>query len=82
MKILTLPSLENERNTLPSWVVNPQCGSGVRGTVRVGWDRFVVEITGLAIRRNILTKQRIASLNWGNSTQDLNLSYRLLVSIC
>lgn len=82
MKILTLPSLENERNTLPSWVVNPQCGSGVRGTVRVGWDRFVVEITGLAIRRNILTKQRIASLNWGNGTQDLNLSYRLLVSIC
>ena len=81
MKILTLPSLENERNTLPSWVVNPQCSSGIRGTVRVGWDRLVIKIARFTVGRDILTKQCVTTLNWRNCTENLDLSHMSLVSI-
>ncbi len=69
----TFACLEDERNALPPRVVDPEGGSGIRGADRVGWDRVIIEITGLPIYSDILTKQRIFTLNGRNRTKDLDL---------
>lgn len=63
---LTFASFENERNTFPSRIVDPEGGGSVCGAVRVRRHGVIVEIAGFAIRTDILAKQGIVAFDGGN----------------
>ena len=69
----TFTSLENEGDTFPSRVMNPQGGCSERRANRVVRYGIVIQIAGLAIRSNILAKQRVLPLNGGNGTEYFDL---------
>ena len=69
----TLSGLQNEGNTLPAGVVDPQgCGSESRAD-RVTRDGLIVQIPGLSVRCNVLSQQGIVPLNGGDSAKDFDL---------
>jgi hypothetical protein len=66
MMPLTFSGLQDERDTFPSGVVDPEsCGSECWAN-RVTRDSVIVEVTWLAVGRDILTEQSIVPLNWRN----------------
>lgn len=65
---------ENEGHTLPTGVVNPECGSRKGGAHRVGGNGVVVEIARLAVGGDILTKKCIRAFNGRDATQNLDLN--------
>jgi hypothetical protein len=65
--LLTLACLEDKRDTLPPWVVDPDGGGSKSGTDGVRRDGTVLEISGLAVRRNILAEKGVATLNGWDS---------------
>ena len=69
----TFAGLENEWDAFPPGVVNPERGGGKSGADRVRRDGVVVEVTWLAIGRDILAKERIVPLDWGDRAKDLHL---------
>ena len=69
----TFASLENEGNTFPPRIVNPERGSSVGWANRVWWDSVIVQVTGLAVGRNILAKESIAPLDGWDSAENLDL---------
>lgn len=69
----TFAGLENEGNTFPSRVVNPERGSSKRGANRVARNSVIVKVAGLPVGGNVLTEKDIVSFDGWNSTKDLDL---------
>ena len=69
----TFASLENERDTFPPGVVNPERGGSVRGADGVWRDSIVIEVPGLAVRRDVLAKERVVPLDGWDRAEDLHL---------
>jgi len=65
--VQTFASPEDEWYTFPSRIVNPDGSGSEGGTDRVGWDGAVLEISRLAVRRNVLAKKSIATLDGWDS---------------
>jgi len=70
---LTFTSLHDEWHTLPSWVVNPKGHGGVSWADRVLWNRIVIVVSWLVARSSVLTEQDIIALDWGDTSEDLDL---------
>ena len=73
IKKRTFARFEDERHAFPSRVVDPQRGGGKRRADGVRWDRVIVEIAGLAVCCDILTKQRVLTFNGWNRAENLDL---------
>ena len=71
VKVLTFASLEDKRDTFPSWVVDPDGSGSKGGTDRVRRDGTVLEISRLAVRSNVLAEKGIATLNGGIARKTL-----------
>lgn len=71
--LLTFAGLEDERHALPPGVVDPKRRRGERRADRVVRDSIVVEVPGLAVRSDILAKERVTPLNGRDRTKDLDL---------
>ena len=70
---LTLSGLQNEGNTLPAWVVDPQGRGGEGRADRITRDGIIVQVSGFTVRRNVLSQQGILPLNWGDGTKNFDL---------
>jgi hypothetical protein len=68
-RIQTFASLEDEWDTLPSWIVDPDGGSSERGTNGVGGNGIVLEISRFAVCRNVLAEKSIGTLNGWDGPQ-------------
>ena len=53
--------------------MNPERSRGVCRADRVWWDSVVIEIAGFPVGRHVLAEERVATLDWWDSTEDLNL---------
>lgn len=69
----TFSCFENERDTFPPRIVDPECGSGKRRANRVARNRIIVEIARLPVSGDILTEKDIISFDRWNSTKYLDL---------
>ena len=74
MKTPTLPSLENERNALPSWVVNPKCRRSEGRAHRVVWDSIIIQVARLAVGCSVLSEQRVFPFDRWDGPEYLDLS--------
>lgn len=70
---LTLPGLHDERNSLPPRVVDPQGQRGKRRADRTLGDGVVLEVPGLAISTDVLSKQSVLPRDRGDASEDLDL---------
>ena len=73
LRLLTLSGLQNKRNALPAWVVDPQCRSGKRRANRITGNGLIVQVSWLPVRSHVLSQQGILPLNWGDSAQNFDL---------
>jgi hypothetical protein len=69
----TLSGLQDERNPLPSWIMNIQSARGKSGTKRILGYRLVIEIAGFAVGSDILAQQRIVLGHGINHTKNFHL---------
>lgn len=53
--------------------MNPERGSGERGADGVVGDRVVVEISGLAIRSDVLSQKRVRAFDGRDRAEDFDL---------
>ena len=52
----TFACLENEGDTFPSWIMDPESRRSKRWADRVVWYSVIVEVAGLAVGSDILAK--------------------------
>lgn len=69
----TFSCLQDERDALPAWVVDPQCERSKSRAHGVLWHRLVFEIARLAVGSYILAEEHIISRNRWDGAQDFNL---------
>ena len=62
----TLSSLHDERNTLPSVIVDVKDHRGESGALGSLGNRVIIEVTGLVTGGSVLAKQDLVLLDWGN----------------
>jgi hypothetical protein len=72
-KVQTLASLENERDTFPPWVVDPDSGRSEGRASRIGWNCIILQIAWLPVRCNVLTKKSVGPLDWWDGSEDFYL---------
>lgn len=53
--------------------MDPQGGSGKGGANRLGRDGAIIEVSWLAVGRNVLAKERVASFDWWDATKHFDL---------
>jgi hypothetical protein len=53
---LTLASFEDERNSFPSGIVDPEGRGGKGWAHRVRWDGIIIKITGFPVSRHVLAE--------------------------
>ena len=72
--VFTFPSFEDEGNTLPARVVDPQSRRSESGTRGIWRDSVVIEVTWFSVGTHVLAEEYVLFHDRLNCTEDLHLN--------